>query len=315
MNAVSEPLFPYAPGILATSAIVAAGIKGIGQQFREDAATYEARYHDSDGKMAAISRGLGSVGVRLDGPITALDIGCGPGNATFAILKMFPEAYVYATDLSPEMLTLLTGRAKTLGLADRITPFVADASAVALSDGAFDLVVGSSMIHHLLDPDPFIDGVLRSIRPSGAALFYEPFQAGHIVLRTLLASMVQIASCRGALSERRVQFFKDYIVTIDAMCRDERDQAFYATLEDKWMFSTAIFRNAAKRNGCRFEIFATNPPVNTFAIKIADLLRQGLGETDPLPKWCQDLIAETDSAVGSSVKDELLIEGCIAFAR
>lgn len=315
MHAISEPLLPYAHGILATRAIIAAGVSGIGPQFRKDAAVYQARYHDSEGKIAGIARGLKAVDVHLSGPITALDIGCGPGNATFAILEMFPDAHIYATDLSPEMLDLLMRHAKSIGAANQITPFVADASAVALSDQAFDLVVGSSMIHHLFDPNPFMDGVLRSIRSSGAALFYEPFQAGHVVLRTLLASILQIAPYRPGLSERRAKFFADYIFTIDAMCREERDPVFYASLDDKWMFTTAIFQEAAKRNSCRVEMFATNPPDGAFGIKISDLLRQGLGDTDPLPEWCQELIAETDRAISRPLREELLIEACIAFAR
>jgi len=315
MSAISEPLLPYASGILATRAIIDAGVKGIGSQFREDAAVYQDRYYDSESKIVGITRGLRTVDVLLSGQITALDIGCGPGDATFAILKMFPGAHVYATDLSPEMLDLLMSYARSIGVADQITAFIADASAVALSDHAFDLVVGSSMIHHLLDPNPFMDRILRSIRPCGAALFYEPFQAGHIVLRTLFASILQIAPYRPGLSERRAKFFSDYIITIDAMCREERDPIFYASLDDKWMFPIAVFRDAAKRNGCRVEIFGTNPLENTFAIKIADLLRQGLGDTDPLPEWCHDLIAETDRAISRPLKDELLIEGCVAFAR
>jgi hypothetical protein len=205
-------------------------------------------------------------------------------------------------------------RATNLGVAERITPFVADASEVALCAGAFDLIVGSSMIHHLTDPDAFIDRALCSLKPNGAGLFYEPFQAGHIVLRTLLQSFVQIAALKGGLSERRLQFFRDYIFTIDTMCAAERDPAFYATLEDKYMFSTDMFRRAAKRNGCRVSVFATNPPENAFASKISDLLWQGLGEKDPLPDWAVAVVSETDAA-SRTAREDLLIEGCIAFTK
>jgi hypothetical protein len=78
-SAIAEPLLPYGTsGILATQAIVSAGVQGVGSQFREDAEVYEVRYHDSDGKIAVITRGLSAANCRLSGRITALDIGCGP---------------------------------------------------------------------------------------------------------------------------------------------------------------------------------------------------------------------------------------------
>ena len=193
LDRIAEPLLPYAPGILATRSIIDAGIEGIGEQFRDQAATYEERYADVERKAANLERGLSAANVRLGGRLAVLDIGCGAGDMTVAVLRAFPEVRVWSTDLSPEMLNLLVRRAEPTGVRDRITPFVANASQVALRAEGFDLVVGSSMIHHLIEPGTFLDRTLQSVKRGGVALFYEPFAAGHIVLRTLLRSLTQLA--------------------------------------------------------------------------------------------------------------------------
>jgi len=313
-HCIADQLFPFGDGLLATRGIVQSGVSGIGTQFREDAAVYEARYSVNN-KRRSIALGLAGSDATLPDTIVALDIGCGPGDSTIALLEMFDNAHVYSTDLSPEMLMLLVAKAKQLGISDKITPFVADASSVNLANESFDLIVGSSMIHHLMEPDIFLDRSLQSLKPNGIALFYEPFQAGHIVLRTILASIVEIAPYRSGLSAQRTKFFRDYIYTIDVMCSEDRDPSSYASFDDKFMFATATFRKAAERNNCRIAITPTNPPENTFALKLQDLLRQGLGDTDPLPDWCNKLITNTDLAVSKSARNELLIEACITFTR
>jgi ubiquinone/menaquinone biosynthesis C-methylase UbiE len=315
-HGIVNELLPFGDRLLATREIVQSGIIGVGEQFRESASVYEERYRSVQGKRQSIELGLAGSDALLPDTIVALDIGCGPGDTTIALLEMFKNSHVYSTDLSPEMLMLLVGKADHLGLTRNITPFVADASMVAPRDRAFDLILGSSMIHHLMEPDLFLDRMLSGLKPNGIALFYEPFQAGHIVLRTILFSIVELAAYKGELSKQRTNFFKDYIFTIDTMCReDNRDPAFYAGLEDKCMFATTTFQRAAERNGCRYTITPTNPPQNTFALKIQDLLRQGLGDTDPLPNWCDELISKTDLAVSASARRELLLEACVTFTR
>ena len=313
-NCIADQLLPFGDQLFATPEIIQSGVSGIGNQFREDAEVYEARY-SVNSKRRSIELGLAGSNAVLGDAIVALDIGCGPGDVTITLLEMFKNAHVYSTDLSPEMLMLLVAKINRLGLTGKVTPFVSNASSVNLRHQAFDLIVGSSMIHHLMEPDVFLDRTLQSLKPNGIALFYEPFQAGHVVLRTILSSIVEIAPYRSGLSAKRTKFFRDYIYTIYVMCSEDRDPSSYASLDDKFMFATATFRKAAERNSCLIAITPTNPPENTFALKLQDLLRQGLGDTDPLPDWCNELVSQTDLAVSKSARSELLLEACITFTR
>jgi ubiquinone/menaquinone biosynthesis C-methylase UbiE len=314
---IAEPLLPLRdahPKLRGTEAIVASGVTGITSQFRDNAPVYDERYFDSGSKRVTIERALELIQAKLPADTTALDIGCGSGNATFAIFKLFRDARVYATDLSPELLTILIRRANEDGLLDRITPFVADASSLRLADRSFDLIVGSSMVHHLMDPEGFMCRILRSVRSGGAAIFFEPFQAGFVVVRQLLAMFVSLAPTYPGLSERRVKFFRDYLFTIDTLMRQDRDNPIFAQLDDKWMFTRKLFQRVAEQAGCRVEIFSTNPPRGLFRRRITDLLYKGLGDQDPLPDWMLKILDETDANISPELSEELLMEACIVFS-
>src|SRR6185503_7891086 len=48
---------------------------------------------------------------------------------------------------------------------------------------AFDLAVGASILHHLRDPRCALRACASALRPGTTALFLEPFETGHGVLR------------------------------------------------------------------------------------------------------------------------------------
>jgi ubiquinone/menaquinone biosynthesis C-methylase UbiE len=317
-NLLEEDLFPLPQSdarIFATREIIEDGIQGVGDQFRSGAETYDERYLQVDSKVTVISQAFDAIGIKLSQATTALDIGCGSGNGTFALLQMLPALHVMATDLSPEMVTLLARRADQNGLRSRITPFVANASNLKLKREAFDVIIGSSMLHHLLEPAVFLDTILRSVRPGGVCIFTEPFQAGHLVLRQLLAQLVQLAEIKGGVEPRHLQFFKDYIFTIDTMFRTDRENPVFAQLDDKWMFPRAMFSDAAKRAGMRHVIFGRHASNQIFLFRIKELVRLGLGESIEVPDWMSATIGETDRLISESLSEELLLEGCIVFAR
>ncbi len=315
---LAEPLVVY-PGssaeIFSTEDILVCGISGLGAQFRAEAHVYDERYFDVESKIRVITQALAVTGRTLPRDSLALDIGCGSGNATFAILQLFDRSHVFSTDLSPEMLSILLSKAASDGLTNRITPFVTDASKVLLKPDSIDLVIGSSMVHHLVDPDAFISKILRSVRPGGVAMFFEPFQAGHVFLRSLLLSIVAISDFRPGFSAQQVKFFKDYSHTVAVMVDPDRAEATTLRLDDKWMFNRKRFIDLGRRLGCQVNVFATNPPVRFFEIKIADLVFAGLGEVLAWPSWALDLVRQVDMTIGPDLREELLMEGCVVYAK
>ncbi|MFC5374537.1 class I SAM-dependent methyltransferase [Brevundimonas faecalis] len=305
---------PY-EGLLATSAVANQGVVGLGDQFRGEAETYDERYYYVDAKKADLLNAFKAAGVSLPDRAVALDIGCGGGTATFALLSIAPGAHVYSTDLSPEMLQILTRRAADLNVRDRVTPFVADATQLRLRPQSLDLIVGSSMVHHLPDPENFLDRMLAAVRPQGVCIFTEPFQAGHLVLWQLLTQIVQMSEFRPGFTARQIDFFRSYLVTLETLMSLDRSDPLFKVLDDKWIFTRAMFTDAAQRAGVKMVIETGVPSRSKFRDRLWGLVTVGLGETLVCPPWALEIADSLDRLVDENLGRELLFEGTIIFTR
>jgi len=98
---------------------------------------------------------------RLEGPpARVLDVGTGTGKAARLVAERFPDAEVLGVDLAPAMVEE-AHRLLPPELAARVRFQVADASALPVPDGAFELVVLLNMI-------PFFDELRRVTAPGGS---------------------------------------------------------------------------------------------------------------------------------------------------
>lgn len=96
-----------------------------------------------------------------------LELGCGTGYFTRELALTGAE--VLAIDISPELLAAAQREVR----AENVKFAVDNAYALSLPDGAFDSVVGSSVLHHL-EIDRAILELHRVLRPGGVLCFTEP---------------------------------------------------------------------------------------------------------------------------------------------
>ncbi|MFD2421300.1 class I SAM-dependent methyltransferase [Amycolatopsis pigmentata] len=96
-----------------------------------------------------------------------VDLGCGTGTGTFALLARFPEAQVTAVDSSADHLRRLQEKARENGLADRVRTVQADLDATWPELGEPDLVWASASLHHMADPDRTLRQVRETLTPGG----------------------------------------------------------------------------------------------------------------------------------------------------
>jgi ubiquinone/menaquinone biosynthesis C-methylase UbiE len=306
----------YSEGLFATPDMIDRIGTGTTAQFQEDSAVYDDRYFNADGKILTLRRALElTPSVQTEEISSILDIGCGSGNATFALLNMLPDCMVHATDISAEMVSILVSRAKTRGVADRVIAFVSDAETLNLPEGAFDLIVGSSMVHHLLEPDRFLDRAIGALDNGGVAIFTEPMKAGHVIVRHFLDQILHREDLRRDIPDDVIKFFADYSFTIDAMCAMDRSRLDYSKLDDKWMFSRRFFEAAARRNSVTNLFFSVNPIEHRFRDMIERLVWLGLGKVWKLPDAAREMISAFDAAIPADLSDEFAFEACIVFAR
>jgi SAM-dependent methyltransferase len=100
-------------------------------------------------------------------PHRILDLGSGTGTGALALVRRFPGADIIAVDKSAPLLHHLSGKARALGVADRIRIVPADLDAAWPAIGSVDLAWGSSSLHHMADPDRVLTEVFGAIRPGG----------------------------------------------------------------------------------------------------------------------------------------------------
>ncbi|MEN3539310.1 methyltransferase [Microbispora sp. ZYX-F-249] len=101
-------------------------------------------------------------------PRQIVDLGCGTGAGTFALLERFPEAHVTAVDASVGHLRLLSERACARGVPDRVRTVQADLDTSHWPDlGTPDLVWASASMHHMAHPDRALRGVHELLAPGG----------------------------------------------------------------------------------------------------------------------------------------------------
>jgi SAM-dependent methyltransferase len=86
-------------------------------------------------------------------PRQILDLGCGTGSGTFALLQQFPDAEVTAVDASADHLDRLRRKAEADGSGGRVRTVRVDLDADWPDLGRPDLVWASASMHHLAHPD------------------------------------------------------------------------------------------------------------------------------------------------------------------
>ncbi|MCX5387384.1 trans-aconitate 2-methyltransferase [Streptomyces sp. NBC_00083] len=101
-------------------------------------------------------------------PHQIVDLGCGTGAGTFALLERFPDAHVTAVDTSAEHLRLLREKACARDVEGRVRTVQADLDSDRWPDlGRPDLVWASASMHHMAHPDRTLARVRELLAPGG----------------------------------------------------------------------------------------------------------------------------------------------------
>jgi ubiquinone/menaquinone biosynthesis C-methylase UbiE len=112
----------------------------------------------------------------------SLEIGAGTGYFSLNLLQAGVIRAATCTDISPGMLATLRGNAERLGLA--VDTAATDAEQLPFEDGAFDLVLGHAILHHIPDLERAFAEFHRVLAPGGTVVFAgEPSRYGDRLAR------------------------------------------------------------------------------------------------------------------------------------
>jgi SAM-dependent methyltransferase len=116
--------------------------------------------------LGELHRSTAEIG-RLPDGASVLDVPCGGGVALRGVRPGQDLRYV-AADIAPAMLERTMVAARQRGVADVVTPVVADVHALQFGDGEFDLVVSFTGLHCFPRPHDAVRELARVTRPGGA---------------------------------------------------------------------------------------------------------------------------------------------------
>ena len=137
-------------------------------EFDAAAASYDRLVGASPGYHDNLVRSARRMGLPGDGAgLHLLDLGCGTGASTAALLTVLPRARITAVDASAGMLA----KARRAGWPPRVTFVHARAEELAAAGvhGPFDGVFAAYLVRNLPDPDPAL-GAIRDLLAPGAPL-------------------------------------------------------------------------------------------------------------------------------------------------
>lgn len=115
----------------------------------------------------------------------ALDLGCGTGTLTLMLKQAYPSANVTGMDGDPKVLEIAREKSSSV----EIQWDQGFASALRYPDSAFDRVITSLVIHHLVTEDKrrAFQEIYRVLKPHGE-LYVLDFGAPHSVLGRLITA-------------------------------------------------------------------------------------------------------------------------------
>ncbi|MFD0304399.1 class I SAM-dependent methyltransferase [Streptomyces sp. NPDC059517] len=128
---------------------------------------------------------------RAGAGLHVLDLGCGTGASTRALLRAAPRARITAVDASSGMLA----RARSKPWPDRVRFQHMTAEALAAADeGPYDAVFAAYLLRNVTDADDVLKTVRGLLRPGGRLAVHEYSLSGAAVHRA-----VWTAVCRGVI--------------------------------------------------------------------------------------------------------------------
>ena len=132
-------------------------------------------WHDTLVVTATLAAGIAELGVGADE--TVLDIGCGTGNLTLALLRRLSRAgRVEAVDLSPGMIA----EAKRKIRDPRVAWLVADVASLPLADASCDRAICLCVWPHVADREAAAVELGRVLKPGGVLHVWHTLSRGRV---------------------------------------------------------------------------------------------------------------------------------------
>jgi SAM-dependent methyltransferase len=312
LSDLGEAEDPAFRGVLSPQPEVGSKREGVNDAFLGKAEDYYKKYQGFDYWRSLIAAAARRVGV--DDPRLIVEFGCGFGNSTLPMLDLFPNAKIVATDISPNLLSILHRLLESRGMTERCIAVAMDAHKPYIVPCIADFVLGSAILHHLSEPGQFVAEAMRVLKPGGAAVFFEPFEAGLAIMRLACQEVVAEAA-----RNKYKGPFVDFAGNIAKMLEPQvlRRVPNWRDLDDKWAFPRSVLQGIADATNTELIVYPIHDNKAQFRRHFTYMIEAygGLKRED-VPAWAWKPFDRLDNDTFSpEMLIDLPIEGCVIFRK
>jgi ubiquinone/menaquinone biosynthesis C-methylase UbiE len=176
--------------------------------------------------------------------LSILDAACGSGWVTAGLLQNtnIHDCRFHAFDISPDGLEMLAKFERSVKSSNHLEMSVQNAEAMMFGDATFDVIIGSSILHHFDAFESFLSDCHRILKPGGVAIFGEPFAIGYGIgaAALLIAQRQRLLGTRHKLVEDLYN---------DIAYRNKSSRELLRNLVDKHLFFQSTFIPLAQQLG------------------------------------------------------------------
>ena len=294
---------------------------GVTDQFLENASTYFDKYTNPNHFKSLYQLALDVVQPEGN-DITILDIGTGGGNSIFALFELIGESRIKAlgVDISLQLLELCSKFADdTYKIAPgKLELLCADLYDLTVKPETVDLVAGSSILHHMIDPEPIVRMALAALKPGGSAIFTEPFEDGHGLLMGAYRTALKLEpDMPEPIPDSLRSFMVETLMDFDARKGIGQIRDYTRHLDDKWYFTHSWFDTIARQMNCELQILSSHGGNDTIfqdTFRVLANLNNGADVADA-PGWVHSIVAAIDENFSQAQKQNFHFTGIIILTK
>ena len=297
------------------------GELGVTDQFLENASVYYEKYTNPDHFRDLYRIALDVIQPK-EKTLTVLDIGTGGGNSIFAMIELLGANRIKAlgVDISPQLLELCSKVAEEkYGLkSGNLDLLCADLYDLAVKSECVDLVAGSSILHHMIDPAPIVRLALAALKPGGTAIFTEPFENGHGLLMNAYRTALSLEAEQALpIPENLRTFMQEVIKDFDARKGIGNVRDYTRHLDDKWYFTRSWFDTIAHEMNCDLQILPTHAGNETVFQDTFDVLARlhNGADTRDAPPWVHAIVRAIDDNFSLAQKRDFFFTGIVIMTK
>jgi len=189
-----------------------------------------------------------------------LEIGAGNGRLSHGIIQHSHFSDISITDLSEVFIQNIIERSQANR--DHLHFYICDANHLPFQYNTFDVVVGRSILHHILHYEKTLTEIFNVLKPHGKAFFLEPILQGKLLVAFFLKLIIQTNEKlqAGIFTPEQIKKINLLIRHLTKAHRTGNDLEALRQMEDKYIFDILAIKQLSSQIGFKQFYYRNNCP-------------------------------------------------------